>query len=75
MTVAAEPLREALLEQARMDADRALAHADEQVAFKLRDAEERGRALVERARADGIAAASIVGSHEEGSGRVCGVSR
>jgi hypothetical protein len=69
VTVTAEPLREALLEQARVDAERALGHADEQVALKLRDAEERGREIVERARAEGTAAAAIASAHEEARAR------
>lgn len=69
MTVAAEPLRDAILGDARAEAQRVLARADEQAAAKLRDAEERGRTLVEQARADGVAAAGIAGSHEEARAR------
>ena len=46
MTVAAEPLRETFLEQARAESERALAHANEQGEAKLAAADEHGRALV-----------------------------
>lgn len=69
MTVAAEPLREALLEQAREGADHVLARADEQAAAKLSEAEQRGRTLVDEARAEGQTAAAITGAHEEARAR------
>lgn len=69
MTVAVEPLRGALLDQARAEAERALAHADEQAAAKLADADERGAALVRRARAEGAAAAAIAGAHDHALAR------
>ncbi|HET9322376.1 MAG TPA: hypothetical protein VFO03_00740 [Gaiellaceae bacterium] len=67
--MATEPLRDAILADAHATAERVLARADEQAEAKLRDAERRGRALVERARAEGIAAAAIVGAHEEARAR------
>lgn len=68
MTVATEPLRDAILADAHAAAERVLARADEQAVAKLRDAEQTGRALVERARAEGIAAAAIAGAYEEARG-------
>lgn len=65
MTVATEPLREALLADARAQAERVLARADDQAEAKLREAEEQGRRLVEQARAEGEAAAAIAGAHDE----------
>ena len=69
MTVAVEPLREALLDQTRADAERRLAAADERVEAVLAEAEERGAASVEQARAEGFAAAAIGGTHDEARAR------
>jgi vacuolar-type H+-ATPase subunit E/Vma4 len=69
VTVATEPLRQALLDQTREEIDRRLASADDRVEVMLRDAEERGVALVEAARSDGAAAAALAGSHEESQAR------
>ena len=69
MTVAADPLRSVLLEESTAEADRVLARADELAEAKLAEAEEQGRALVEQARREGLAAAAIVGAHEEAGAR------
>ena len=65
MTVVVDPLRESLLRDVRAEIERRLAKVDEQVAAGLAAAEERGRALVEQARAEGVAAAAIAGGHDE----------
>jgi len=69
MTVAAEPLREALLDQTRAETDERLAAADRRAEALLLDAEERGAALAERARAEGAAAARLAGAHDEARAR------
>ena len=69
MTVAADPLRRALLDQTRAEADERLAAADRRVEEILLDAEERGAALVDRARAEGEASATLAGSYDEARAR------
>ena len=65
MTVAVDTLRATLLDEARADAARAWADGDRRIAAMHAEAEERGRALIEQARAEGIAAAAIVGRPEQ----------
>jgi vacuolar-type H+-ATPase subunit E/Vma4 len=69
VSVDAGPLRSALLEQRHAEAERVLAHAEERAEARLAEAETTGRALVEQARAEGVAAAAIAGAHEEARAR------
>ena len=59
------PLREATLAQAHADGEAALADADRRAAATLAAAQEQGEELLRRARADGAAAAAILGAHDE----------
>jgi vacuolar-type H+-ATPase subunit E/Vma4 len=69
VTTAVDTLRATFLDDVRADADRELAEADRQVAAMRAEAEERGRALVEEARREGIAAAGIVGRQDRAAAR------
>ncbi len=69
MTVTVEPLRRTLLEDARAEADRVLAGADERAAVKLAEANERGAALIARSRAEGEAIASLAGEGHHAASR------
>jgi vacuolar-type H+-ATPase subunit E/Vma4 len=65
VTVAVDPLRDSLLQQVREEAEGVLEDADEEVAARLAEAEQLGLTLVEEAQAEGVAVASIAGSHDE----------
>jgi hypothetical protein len=69
VTVAVEPLRDALLERAHAEAEHVLAAADERAAELLAEAEAHGAALVAQARAEGLAAAALAGAHEQALAR------
>jgi vacuolar-type H+-ATPase subunit E/Vma4 len=65
VTAVVEPLRDSLLHQRNEEIARLLADTAEEVAAKRAEVEQEGLALVEQARADGIAAAGIAGAHDE----------
>ena len=69
MTVAVDSLRASFLDEARGDAARARAEGDRRIAAMRAEAESRGRALVEQARAEGVAAAAIVGRRDQAAAR------
>jgi vacuolar-type H+-ATPase subunit E/Vma4 len=69
VTVAVDPLRAGFLDEARADAERVRAEADRQVAAMRAEAEQRGRALVDQARAEGVATAAIAGRQDRAAAR------
>lgn len=69
VTFAADPLRQALLEQACADAAQMLDDADAAATATIHAAESRGRALVEQAVAEGVAAAEAAGAHGKAQAR------
>jgi len=69
VTAPVDSLRATFLDEARADAARARAEGDRQIAAMHAEAEERGGALVEQARAEGIAAAEIVGRQDQAAAR------
>jgi len=69
VTVAVDSLRTTFLDQARTDAARIRADSDREIAAMRAGAEERGRGLVEQARAEGVAAAAIVGGQAQAAAR------
>lgn len=62
--VSLDPLREALLAEARTDADRLVGQAEQRAATRVTRAEEEKAALVRRARAEGEAAAELEAASE-----------
>jgi vacuolar-type H+-ATPase subunit E/Vma4 len=69
VTATVQTLRDALLGEARAEAQRLLAAADERAATGLVEAEKEGKALVERSRAEGEAAAAMAGAREQAQAR------
>jgi vacuolar-type H+-ATPase subunit E/Vma4 len=69
VTVAVDTLRATFLDEARAGAARARADTDRRIAAMHAEAEERGKVLVERARAEGVAAAEIVDRQEQAAAR------